>query len=294
MNLNTDEILKKILKKLFFIRRYLDVTQQQVADFVGTTPSTYSCWERGKSIPDIISLKIIVSDFFQIPLDDFLNERISPDEHLELLQFKDFTAFPLKGQNQRCDNVKKAKEIIKNRLSVLRKMGCFTPQMLVDRFNISMNTYYCWEKGKRLPDAIMLKIIVTDISNYSLNDFLDESFSLEKSLPLQNNVWSREKALKILIREKLPELRQKAGISKDEMSAYLGVSKSLYTSWEQGLSVIDVLSLRKIVVEVLHISFDEFLNDAIPTKTLASQFDNGLMPALLNWREKELIMLMRR
>ena len=290
MKSSTDEMLKKIIsKKLYIIRRILDVSQQQIADFAGISTTKYSRWENGKASPDILSLKKIVTDFFQISMDDFLNENIPAEAHLDIWKIRDCT-FTLTDQKQQCNNAEKAKILIKNRLPVLRKMGCFTPQMLIDRFNISKDTYFCWENGKSLPDTMMLKIIVTDISNYSLDNFLDESLPVEKLLPLQNNVKSREKTLRILVRERLPELREKAGISQNEMATYLGVSKTLYINWEQGNTLIDVLSLRKIVVEVLHIPFDEFLNNAIPIKTLTSQFDNGLMPVLLNAREKELVM----
>lgn len=291
MKSGNEILIKTTSMKLFMLRRVLKVSQQQIADYAGVSISQYSRWENGKTSPDILSLKAIVSDYFHIPLDDFLNENISPEAHIDIWQIEGYT-FPLTTkQNQHCNNVKKAKEIIKNRLPLLRKMSGFSPKALADRLNVKTSKYYCWESGKNLPDTIMLKTIVTDICYYSLDDFLDLTLPIEKLKSFQNDAEAREKTLKNLVRDRLPELREKSQISQNEMAKYLGVSKDLYIDWENGKTLIDVLSLKKIVVDVFHIPLEDFLNDddTPVKKTLTSQFENGLTPVLLNTQERDFI-----
>lgn len=295
MEQNTNETLKNIVSaKLPKIRTLLDVSRQQIATFVGISISQYTRLENGKAIPNILSLKIIVSDFFQISIDDFLNEKISV-ENLIFARQNSKCIFPLPSESRQNGNTaEKAKILIKNRLPLLRKMvGISTPTM-VEQLNIHKATYYNWENGKTLPDPIMLKIIVTDILNYSLDDFLDESFPVDELIPLQGTVQTREKLLKTLVRERLPQLRENSKISQDEIATYLGVHKALYTAWEEGTILIDILSLRKIVVEVFNISLEEFLNDALSIERISSHLANDIKPLFLTPQERNLIMYYRR
>lgn len=293
--MNIQESYKReISKKLFMIRKYFRISQQQIADYVGVCASTYSSWENGKTSPDIFSFKMIVFDYWHIWMDDFLNEHISADYLINTLQNKGCVFPPVKEQKKNCYNIEKAKTVIKNRLPLLQKMSGISKRVLIERLNISIATYYSWEAGKSLPDIIMLKTIVTDILHYSLDDFLNESYPIEKLIPLQNDVSSREKTLGMLIKKKLPKLRKEVNISPDEMATYLGVDKQLYLSWEQGERLIDVLSLKKIVVDVLHITLEDFLNDEIPAETISSQLGNGLKPFLLNPQEQSFMMLYYR
>lgn len=291
MEQKSKEILKKLNReKLLMIRCVLGISRKQIADFLGVDVSQYARWENGLICPDILSLKTIVTDYFHIAMDDYLNENISAENHIIALQ-NNGSAFILSSEKrQPCNYREKTKVMMKSRLSLLRKMNNMSAKTMAALLNVRKEAYGYWERGTSLPDAIMLKNIVTDILNFSVDDFLDESLPIEKLRPLQNNPKAREKALKFLIRDKLPKLRENAGISQDEMATFLEVDRTLYVSWEQGRRLIDTLTLRKIVVDVFHLSLDDFLDEAKSSETLSSQMGNGLQPFLLNANERNIIM----
>jgi len=61
----------KIDKKLRNARINADMTQELIAEKINVSRQTISNWERGKSLPDIISL-IRLSYLYQMSLDDLL------------------------------------------------------------------------------------------------------------------------------------------------------------------------------------------------------------------------------
>lgn len=61
----------EIDKKLRDARVKIDMTQEKVAEKLNVSRQTISNWERGKSLPDVISL-IKLSDLYQMSLDDLL------------------------------------------------------------------------------------------------------------------------------------------------------------------------------------------------------------------------------
>ena len=58
-------------KKLRNARMNAEMTQEQAAEKINVSRQTISNWERGKSLPDIISL-IKISDLYQMSLDELL------------------------------------------------------------------------------------------------------------------------------------------------------------------------------------------------------------------------------
>lgn len=290
MEEKTRETLKKLNReKLFIIRRLSDKSQRQVAVYLGVGSDQYSRWELGKYSPNILLLKAIVTDYFHLSMDDYLNENISGFEMVESQQNNGSAPTQPSEKRNPCDYSEKARNMIKDRLPVLRQMNNVSEKAMAVQLNIRLNMYNSWERGISTPDAIMLKKIVTDILHYSVDDFLNESLPVEELRPIQNNVKAREKALKILTRDKLAKLRENAGISQDEMAEFLEVDRTLYESWEQGNRLIDTLTLRKIVVEIFHLSLEDFLDESISSETLSSKIGNGLQPFLLNSDERNII-----
>lgn len=74
-------------KKLRNARVRINMTQEKIADELNVSRQTVSNWERGKSLPDIISL-IRLSDLYQMSLDDLLKgdskmiEKIQKDTNI--------------------------------------------------------------------------------------------------------------------------------------------------------------------------------------------------------------------
>lgn len=293
MKQNTSELLKNInYKRLPLIRLCSNVSIKCVSDFLNISIKTYSKWENGETNPDAIKLKMLVTNYFQISIDDYLNENVSTEAIISSrpTNFK----LPLENKQILCNSALETKTIIKERLPLLRQINNKSQQFMADQLNIRLSDYKKIEEGMLLVDAIMLKNIVTDILYYSLADFLDSTIPIDELNPLPINALAREQALKVLIKEKLPKLREYAKISVDEMALHLGVDKQLYLNWEQGYKLIDVLSLKKIVVDVLHITLEDFLNDDKSSKLLSLQSWGGLQPFLLNSQEQSFIMYYRK
>lgn len=62
----------EIEKKLKEARANAGLTQEQVAERIIVSRQTISNWERGKSLPDIVSI-MKLSDLYQISLDELGN-----------------------------------------------------------------------------------------------------------------------------------------------------------------------------------------------------------------------------
>lgn len=55
--------------KIATLRRQKDITQEEMANAIGTSAQAISKWERGKNYPDIELLPII-ADFFSTTIDN--------------------------------------------------------------------------------------------------------------------------------------------------------------------------------------------------------------------------------
>ncbi len=88
------------------LRKEKELTQENLADFLGVSFQTISKWERGETYPDITTLPII-SRFFNISIDDLLGinksrEEEKINEYLKLydeMKLKDITVTYNKFQN---------------------------------------------------------------------------------------------------------------------------------------------------------------------------------------------------
>ena len=57
--------------KIATLRKHKDITQEEMANAIGTSAQAISKWERGKNYPDIELLPII-ADFFGTTIDNLL------------------------------------------------------------------------------------------------------------------------------------------------------------------------------------------------------------------------------
>ena len=61
-------------ENLIRLRRQRDLTQEQLASFIGVTKAAVSKWETGQSLPDILILPQLAS-YFDVTIDDLLDYR---------------------------------------------------------------------------------------------------------------------------------------------------------------------------------------------------------------------------
>ncbi len=79
--MNIGEVIKKA-------RRKKDLTQEQLAEYLGVSVSAVSQWESGKTVPDV-SLIVILANFFDITTDELLCRTAKKDEELESFYERD-------------------------------------------------------------------------------------------------------------------------------------------------------------------------------------------------------------
>lgn len=70
LNSNENEKREKLIDNLKILRNYNNFTQQQIADFLKVTRTTYTKYETGCSTPSIYVLKEL-ADLYNCSLDEF-------------------------------------------------------------------------------------------------------------------------------------------------------------------------------------------------------------------------------
>ena len=63
---------KKIGRFLKMLRKEKGITQEQFAEYLGTSGRTISRWETGNNMPDI-SLLVEIADFFNVSIPEIIN-----------------------------------------------------------------------------------------------------------------------------------------------------------------------------------------------------------------------------
>lgn len=109
MNIYFGENLKKL-------RKERDLTQENLADFLGITFQAVSKWERGEGYPDITILPDVAS-FFGVSVDDLLgiNQAMNEEKLSSLIKEYD----NLSNEQSRKEMLKKMKQISSNDFRVL-------------------------------------------------------------------------------------------------------------------------------------------------------------------------------
>lgn len=114
MNIYFGENFKKL-------RKAKDLTQENLADFLGVTFQAISKWERGEAYPDITMLPAIAS-FFNSSVDDLLgvNQAINEEKLSDLIEKYD----NLSSARSRKEMLEEMKQISSNDFRVLlRELG---------------------------------------------------------------------------------------------------------------------------------------------------------------------------
>ena len=71
---NEEELKKKLAKNLIYYRKNNNLTQLQLAEKLSYSDKAISKWERGESVPDILTLKAL-ADLYHCKIDDLLKEK---------------------------------------------------------------------------------------------------------------------------------------------------------------------------------------------------------------------------
>lgn len=116
-------------ERLRQLRTEVDLTQQQLADIVGTTQQNIAFWETGRQRPKQPSL-IKLANYFNVSIDYLLVGKAQAEEKLSV--------FP-------------------ERLKQLRVEAKLTQQQMAEAFNIKQPTYAQWETGRTKPKGETLE-----------------------------------------------------------------------------------------------------------------------------------------
>ena len=118
------------LNKIFEMREYHDLTQQELAKTIGGNRTSISNWENEKEIPNIKRANKI-AEHFQISLDYLFN----------LSKVKNYN----NGKKGEID-----KHLVGNRLKELRQEHNLTLRQLAKELNTTSSTLSAYESGKTL------------------------------------------------------------------------------------------------------------------------------------------------
>lgn len=116
--------------KIFEIREYNDLTQQQLAKIIGGNRTSISNWENEKEFPNIQKANKI-ADYFHVSLDYLFN----------LSKEKSY------NDNKVCDI---DKHLVGKRLKEIREEHNLTLRMLAKILNTTSSTLSAYETGKTL------------------------------------------------------------------------------------------------------------------------------------------------
>lgn len=120
---------KTFIERLKELRKQSGLTQQQLADIVGTTQQNIAFWETGRQRPKQPSL-IKLANYFNVSIDYLLVGKAQAEEKLSV--------FP-------------------ERLKQLRVEAKLTQQQMAEAFNIKQPTYAQWETGRTKPKGETLE-----------------------------------------------------------------------------------------------------------------------------------------
>lgn len=120
---------KTFIERLKELRKQSGLTQQQLADIVGTTQQNIAFWETGRQRPKQPSL-IKLANYFNVSIDYLLVGKAQAEEKSSV--------FP-------------------ERLKQLRVEAKLTQQQMAEAFNIKQPTYAQWETGRTKPKGETLE-----------------------------------------------------------------------------------------------------------------------------------------
>lgn len=175
--------------RLPMMRKAVGISQYRLAKVLGTTRNNYVSWEYGKICPDPLTLKIIVSDIFGVPLETFLNLKITTKKIVEKIYeqkleiavrlSKGIVPTPSNGLAVGRNNRSRMCLLFQERIPKIRTYQGVTQMQMAKLLGVSRNVYTSWELGRYCIDPISLRILTNDIIGITLETFFDENISTE-------------------------------------------------------------------------------------------------------------------
>ncbi len=149
------------------IRIYEDITQQEMADKIGISRSSYGMWEQEREFVPLKYL-IIISDKFNYSLDYILGLT-------ENLRYEN----SLKGLDR---------QTLAKRIKLIRRINDVTQETLAHILNVSISSISKYESGTNLPLTSYLIGFCNyfNISCDYLTGKIEEKIEVEKKVKVQN------------------------------------------------------------------------------------------------------------
>lgn len=76
---------EKIRLNIKWLRKAYNLSQEQLANFVGVNRPLVGAWEEGRSVPQLDEL-VAISEYFNVPVDDLLKVEMSRCYVVETVQ----------------------------------------------------------------------------------------------------------------------------------------------------------------------------------------------------------------
>ena len=176
------------MERLKYLRKIYNVTQEDLAQYLGVKRNTISDWESGNSEPNIENI-ILIADYFNVTIDYLLNNktnnRISNPLCLKIM---------FKANNFNLEQQKKLINILDNIISFkwgnmelgsnlkqLRKENNLTQEQLAILINVKRHNIVDWETGRSEPSINHLKAL-SRIFSTSINNLLGQTQKLSPNL----------------------------------------------------------------------------------------------------------------
>ncbi len=119
-------------------RKELGLSQQYISDALGYCVQTISKWEKGKSIPSLLSWGALAK-VLQIDLESLIDGKLKSE------------------YNNNCLNYSFSYEKFANNLRIQRKTRNMTQKELAAKLSVSYQTLLTWEKGTTFPNIEQFK-----------------------------------------------------------------------------------------------------------------------------------------
>lgn len=200
------------------IRIAANLSLSKIAEYLGVPSSTYSSWEYNRShMPDKYTQKIITLQENLPPPTENSTESstIAP---VEVPQVQRRGGYPQPSPY-------KAKDLLR-----LRSKLRYSQKQLALKIGVPTNTYGTWERGAcNMPDKYT-EIIKNLFEAFTVTP---PAPAIHQEVPVAQSVIGQIAPNAAITKELLRNLRGKLKKTQPEMAMLLGVSRSLYSKWEQ-------------------------------------------------------------
>ncbi len=227
------DIMCQRLKEL---RKKNKLSQREVGSKVGFPTTTYAYYERGDNIPSTLKL-FYIAEFYHCSI-DYLLGRINDSMIEEPIQTEEPQEIEPTPNN--CIRIKE-----------LRKKNKLKQVDIANLLNMGTPSYY---KCEKLINDISL-INCNKLANY-YNVSIDYLLGISNILQYDNYI-NKEINFSIM-KKRLKQQRQNAGLTQIELSKKIGYSQAVYSDYENG-DKIPATSKLLDIVSYYHISMDYIL-----------------------------------